>query len=133
MNDITDAAATAEIKAALRTAISMLDAGWDWPQDFADKHGVRHVIDGEAYIDDLPDETARAAAREYAEFVRGAYATACAYAEHALDALAAGDMTEARDLIDDAARYERETGDEAAMGRPLAMVTQRIECGTKAE
>lgn len=118
---------TAEIDTAIRAAIAALEEGWDWAQDFADAGGERHVIDGEEYIDTLPDETSREAAREYAEFVQSSYAGAQEAAEEAQKQIQIGDVQKALDQIREASRLERETGDDAAMAAPRKMIEKLDE------
>ena len=112
---------------AIGTAIAALGEGWDWAQDFADAEGERHIIDGEEYIDTLPDEVSREAAREYAESVNSAYAAAQEHAEMARRELAAGDVPRALEHLEEAARYERQTGDDAAMAEPLRLVEGLVD------
>lgn len=115
------------IIAAIDTATAALKSGWDWAQDFADDAGERHVIDGEEYIDDLPDEKSREAAREYNEFVQSTYAAAQEAAEEAQKQIQIGDVSEALDQIQEASRLEAETGDDAAMAAPRRLIEKLDE------
>ena len=114
------------IIAAIDTAIHALSEGWDWPQDFADENGERHVVSDPEFIDNLPDEKSRAAAREYNEFVQSTYAAAQEAAEEAQKQIQIGDVSEALDQIQEASRMEAETGDDAAMAAPRRLI-ERLE------
>ena len=114
------------IQEEIKTAISALEEGWDWAQDFADEEGNRHVIDGPGWIDYLPDDTAREAAEAYNESVASDYAGAREELKKASRLLEAGDTAGALEAASAAARFERQTGDDMFC-RPIIKKIEEID------
>ena len=97
----------------IKKIIEALPNGFDpdWPVDFQDDAGERHICNGAGDIDSLP-ETARPAARRYWREVETSIAWAQDAEKEVVIALHEGRYDDARDALEEAARCERQWGDD---------------------
>ena len=110
---------TDQLKTAISQAINNFD-GWDWTMEFSGR-----------YFDSAPeeDDTGPGAdeARQYAEDVNSAVAKCQRLGERAIEAIDAGNIKTASQLITEAADTERQFGDDPEWGRVRSIIEEMIE------